>query len=59
MSPFAEDPEHFARWLRDQGTPQEDPASVVPGVGLFPRRAEFGRYVASLLHDAAAAEADL
>ena len=54
MSPFAEEPEHFARWLQEQGTPQADPASVMPGVGLFPRRAEFGRYVDALLRDAAA-----
>jgi uncharacterized NAD(P)/FAD-binding protein YdhS len=55
MSPFAEDAGHFDRWLRAQGTAEADPASVVPEVGLFPRRAEFGRYVDSLLRDAAAA----
>ncbi len=54
LSPFVEDPGHFERWLAARGTAGTDPASLVPGVGCFPRRAEFGRYVAEQLLDASA-----
>ena len=55
MAVFAEDPEHFDRWFRATGGLHDDPAAEVAGVGLFPRRAAFGRYVDSLLRDSAAA----
>ncbi len=49
MSPFPEAPDHFDAWLRAQGDPAADPASVLPDGRLFPRRAAFGRYVAETL----------
>jgi uncharacterized NAD(P)/FAD-binding protein YdhS len=55
MSPFAEDPDHFDRWLRARGTAEGDPLAPVPGVGLFPRRAEFGCYVDEQVRAAASA----
>lgn len=55
MAVFAEDPTHFDRWFRDTGGLQDDPAAEAPGVGVFPRRAAFGRYVETLLRETAAA----
>ena len=49
MSPFPEEPGHFDAWLRAQGDPAADPASVLPDGRLFPRRATYGRYVAETL----------
>lgn len=45
MAVFPEDPTHFDRWLRRVGAIDADPAARVDGIGAFPRRAEFGRYV--------------
>ncbi len=55
MSPFPEQPGHFDAWLRAQGEPAADPASVLPDGRLFPRRATFGRYVDETLAACAAA----
>lgn len=47
MSLIPGDDGHFARWLADTGAADDDVAARAPGGALFPRRAVFGRYVAS------------
>jgi uncharacterized NAD(P)/FAD-binding protein YdhS len=44
MSALPDDPDHFARWLQEQGA-----AGAAQG---FARRADYGRYLAELLHAA-------
>ena len=48
MSPFEETPDAFDAWLRGGGGDAADAAMADAG-GLFPARAVYGRYVASLL----------
>lgn len=50
MSAFADEPEHFARWLARQAG--DEVVGVVSPAGLFARRELYGRYVQSLLADA-------
>ncbi len=47
MSVFAEDPEHFDRWLRDNDALAADPAALWGESQLYAGRAVFGRYVAA------------
>jgi uncharacterized NAD(P)/FAD-binding protein YdhS len=49
MSLIPGDDGHFARWLNDTGAGQDDPDITGRDGFLYPRRAVFGRYVASYL----------
>jgi uncharacterized NAD(P)/FAD-binding protein YdhS len=46
-SPYPEAPGHFAAWMRDSGALSADPAAVAPSGLVFPRRRDFGRYMAA------------
>ena len=48
MSLLPEDPDHFARWLAATGVLVDDPKAFAGGEA-YPRRREFGRYVAQTL----------
>ena len=48
MSLLPEDPDHFARWLAASGVLADD-AGAFAGGEAYPRRREFGRYVAQTL----------
>ncbi len=60
MSVLPDNPSHFHDWLLDEGVPARDPACAMPDGRLYPARAEFGRYVDTMLrrevarHDGAA-----
>ncbi|NNC79066.1 MAG: FAD-dependent oxidoreductase [Acidimicrobiales bacterium] len=47
-----DDHEHFTRWHSESGACSDDPGSVV-GSAVYPRRRDFGRYVASRFAEAA------
>jgi uncharacterized NAD(P)/FAD-binding protein YdhS len=49
MSILADQPDSFHDWARAHNTPALDPESEMPDGRLYPARAVFGRYVASLL----------
>jgi len=49
MSIFGDDPAHFERWFRDSGAIESDPDAVWKDGTVFPRRADFGRYVAEMV----------
>lgn len=59
MTVFAEDPTHFDRWARADGVLDRDPAALWVEDMIFPQRAVFGRYIASLVNEAARARADI
>lgn len=40
------DPLAFQRWCEDRNLVQGDPGALVPGGSLYPRRSEFGKFVA-------------
>ena len=48
-SPYPDAPGHFAAWMRDSGALASDPAAVAPSGLVFPRRRDFGRYMAAQL----------
>jgi uncharacterized NAD(P)/FAD-binding protein YdhS len=52
MSAFADEPDHFARWLRNLPEPERAEAGRKTLAGLFVRREVYGRYVQELLRDA-------
>jgi uncharacterized NAD(P)/FAD-binding protein YdhS len=56
MSLLADDPDHFARWLEASGVLLDDPQAFAGGE-TYPRRREFGRYVAESLRPHLAAGA--
>lgn len=49
MSLDTTDANDFIDWLRDRGLDREDGASLLPDGRIFPRRADFGAYVAARL----------
>lgn len=42
-------PLHLVEWLRDGGALAADPGAVAPNGAIYPRRADFGRYMAAEL----------
>ncbi|MEJ0046144.1 MAG: FAD/NAD(P)-binding protein [Rhodospirillales bacterium] len=52
MTVFADDPEHFERWLLRAGAMQDDAAARWQDGCLYPQRRLFGAYVAELVADA-------
>jgi uncharacterized NAD(P)/FAD-binding protein YdhS len=55
MTLFPERPADFDDWIRRQGVLQADPAALWADGHAYPQRAVFGRYVAALLPERAAA----
>ncbi|TPN85547.1 FAD-dependent oxidoreductase [Mesorhizobium sp. CU2] len=49
MSMSPDEPEHFSRWLAQDGEAERDPEAVWRNGDVFPRRRVFGRYVAEHL----------
>ena len=48
-SPYPDAPAHFAEWMRSSGTLERDPQATAASGLVFPRRSDFGRYVAGEL----------
>ncbi|MGE3864685.1 MAG: FAD/NAD(P)-binding protein [Burkholderiaceae bacterium] len=44
---YPDEPQHFADWLRDSGALTADPDAVAANGLVFPRRLDFGRYMAA------------
>ena len=49
MSVLPDEPAHFHDWLLAEAVPARDPACAMPDGRLYPARAEFGRYVDTML----------
>ncbi|NJN40154.1 MAG: SidA/IucD/PvdA family monooxygenase, partial [Gammaproteobacteria bacterium] len=48
---YLDAPDHFSAWLKASGALEQDPAAVAATGRIYPRRADFGRYVgAELAH---------
>jgi uncharacterized NAD(P)/FAD-binding protein YdhS len=43
---YPDAPLHFAEWVRDGGALAADPGAVAPNGSIYPRRFDFGRYMA-------------
>lgn len=51
MSAFADEPDHFVRWLERMPEAAQAKAAVRTAAGTFVRRGVFGDYIRDLLHD--------
>jgi uncharacterized NAD(P)/FAD-binding protein YdhS len=51
MSAFADEPDHFARWLKALPAPERSAAGERGFAGTFIRRQVYGAYIAHLLED--------
>ncbi len=52
MVVFAEDPEHFHRWLLESAAGEDDPAALAGQDAIYPHRRQFGLYLAALVAEA-------
>lgn len=50
MSPVADDPDHFSRWIADNTLETDDPDALAADGHLYPRRQLFGEYIHSMVH---------
>jgi len=46
-SPYPDDPDHFAAWMRDSGALARDPGALADTGRVFPRRSDFGAYMSA------------
>ena len=46
-SPYPDEPDHFAAWMRDSGALARDPDALADTGRVFPRRSDFGAYMSA------------